>query len=346
MKICVYSAKAYDQPVLQAAAGEHEMIFTAERLGPDTAHFASGCQAVALFTSDDASAPVLAKLHDNGVRFVALRSVGYDHIDLNKAASLGMRVANVPGYSPYSVAEHAVALLMAMNRKIVQGQHLMSVQDFRIESLKGFDVHGKTVGVIGTGKIGLAFARIMLGFGAKVLAFDPIINDDAVDLGIRFVSMDQLLKESDIVSVHCPLKSATHHLISALQLNSMKNGAILINTSRGAVVNTTDLIDALDRGRLGGACLDVYEFEKGLFFEDHRNEVIHDVNFARLRSFSNVIITSHQGFLTTDAISQIANTTVANLDCWENDLPCPNDLIAVEKHESDSPGRRKSILSL
>jgi D-lactate dehydrogenase len=205
------------------------------------------------------------------------------------------------------------------------------MQDFRIDSLKGFDIHGRTAGVIGTGKIGMAFARIMLGFGAKVLAYDPVDNIEAINLGINYVSLEELLKNSDIISIHCPLNDKTKHLLSGPQFSEMKKGSILINTSRGAVVDTVALIQALDTGHLGGACLDVYEFEKGLFFEDHRKSIIHDVNFARLRGFNNVLITSHQGFLTEEAIREIAETTIENLNCWSNNLPCKNELTVHNK---------------
>jgi D-lactate dehydrogenase len=348
MKVFVFSARPYDQPALQAAAGNHELLFTEKRLSAETAHFAVDCQAVAIFTSDDASGGVLEKLQACGIRYILLRSVGYDHIDLEKAAMLGMQVANVPEYSPYSVAEHGVALLMALNRKLIQSQHLISLQDFRIDSLMGFDIHGKTVGIVGTGKIGMAFARIMQGFGAHVLASDPQVNPEAITLGIEYMPLERMLKRSDIVSIHCPLNSSTKHLFSQAQFKAMKQGAVLINTSRGAVVNTGDLIEALDSGQLGGACLDVYEFEKGLFFEDHRNNIVHDINFARLRNFSNVIITSHQGFLTTDAINEIANTTIENLDAWQNNGHCPNELILIEANneENNNTSGRQSILSL
>lgn len=345
MKVFVYTSRSYDRPALQAAAGTHELLFTEKSLTNETAHFADGCDAVALFTSDDASAPVLAKLHACGVRYLSLRSVGYDHVDLEKAALLGMKIANVPEYSPYSVAEHGVALLMALNRKLLRSQHLLDLQDFRIDSLMGFDIHGKTVGIVGTGKIGMAFARIMLGFGAKVLASDPQTNPEAVKLGIEYMPLETTLERADIISIHCPLNPSTKHLFSQAQFNVMKPGAILVNTSRGAVINTLDLIEALDSGQLGGACLDVYEFEKGLFFEDHREDIIRDVNFSRLRSFSNVIITSHQGFLTTDAINEIANTTIANLDAWQKTGSCPNELASVEEEKQESVmGQR--ILSL
>jgi D-lactate dehydrogenase len=348
MKVFVFSARSYDQPALQAAAGNHELLFTDKRLSAETAHFAVDCQAVAIFTSDDASAPVLEKLHSCGIRYVLLRSVGYDHVDLKKAAMLGIRVANVPEYSPYSVAEHGVALLMALNRRLLQSQHLIDLQDFRIDSLMGFDIHGKTVGIVGTGKIGMAFARIMQGFGARVLASDPEINPEAIELGIEYMPLERMLKRSEIVSIHCPLNSSTKHLFSQAQFKAMKQGAILINTSRGAVINTRDLIEALDNGHLGGTCLDVYEFEKGLFFEDHRNDIIHDVNFARLRNFNNVIITSHQGFLTADAINEIANTTIENIDAWQNNAHCPNELTPIAEGDegNNNTSGRQSILSI
>lgn len=330
MKVFVYSTRPYDRAALQLASGKHALLFTEKRLSPETAHLSSDCQAVALFTSDDASAPVLEKLYAQGIRYILLRSVGYDHVNLESAWSLGLRVANVPEYSPYAVAEHAVALLLALNRKLIEGQRLMALQDFRVDALKGFDIHGKTVGVIGTGKIGLAFCRIMLGFGATVLAFDPQVNQDGVDIGVRYVSLEELLKQSDIVSLHCPLNSQTKHMISATQFSWMKEGSVIINTSRGAIIHTDDLLRALDAGRLGGAGLDVYEFEKGLFFEDHTRDIIHDAAFARLRGFKNVLITGHQGFLTNDAIAGIAETTIKNADCLERALPCRNELVPRE----------------
>ena len=335
MKVFVFSARPYDQPVLQAAAGLHELLFTEKRLDISTAHYADGCDAVALFTSDDASAAVLEKLRACGVKYLLLRSVGYDHVDLKLARKFGIRVANVPEYSPYSVAEHAVAMLMAVNRKLMRGQQLIQLQDFRINTLKGFDIHGKTVGVIGTGKIGMAFCRIMLGFGAKVIAFDPQESQEAKELGVNYISLEDLIRKADIISLHCPLNQSTKYLISDTQLGWMKPNSILINTTRGGVVNTKALINALDSGKLGGACLDVYEFEKGLFFEDHSNTVLHDELFARLRSFNNVLITCHQGFLTSDAVEQIAATTISNADHFQNGSHCANELTAsIEVLES------------
>lgn len=326
MKVFVYSARAYERQELgKAAAGRHELIFSEARLTRDTVRLAAGCEAISIFTSDEASASILERLHGLGVKYLLLRSVGYDHVDLEKAEELGIRVANSPG-SPHAVAEHAVAMLMAVNRKLFRGQQLMQLQDFRISALMGFNIYDKTIGIVGTGKIGLAFARIMLGFGARVVAFDPEVNPEAVKMGVKYLQLEALLRESDVVSLHCPLTPLNRHLMADTQFRWMKRGAIFINTSRGALVNTEDLIRALDTGRLGAACLDVYEFEKGLFFEDHSDSIIHDRHFTRLRSFRNVLITPHQSFLTAEAMLDIARITIANLDSFHNAHPCKNEL--------------------
>jgi D-lactate dehydrogenase len=306
--------------------GKHELIVHCEKLSKETAHFAKGSDAVAIFTSDDGHEEVLNELAKLGTRYLALRSSGFDHVDLQAAKNLRIKVANVPAYSPYAVAEQAVALLMTFNRKIVKGQSLLQQQDFRLDTLMGFDVHGKTVGIIGTGKIGMAFAHIMKGFGTKVLAYDPVQNLEAVTLGVQYVSLDDLLRQSDIISIHCPLNSSTKYLIAREQFKLTKKNSILINTSRGAIINTKDLIEALENSLLSGACLDVYEKEKAIFFEDHRKTVLTDSLFNRLRSLPNVLISGHQGFLTTEALAEIAKTTVRNLDCWESDQHSPNEL--------------------
>jgi D-lactate dehydrogenase len=331
MKILVYSARSYDQPELQqASSGKHELIFTTEKLGIETAALSGGCRGVSLFTLDDASAPVLEKLSQLGIEFIALRSVGYDHVDLQKAHDLGIKVANVPDYSPYSVAEHAVAMLLAVNRKLHEGNLLMQLQDFRIDTLKGFDLHGKTIGIIGTGKIGLAFARIMSGFGTNILAYDPSQNIEAIQIGVRYVPFEELLRKSEIISLHCPLTSQTRHLIADTQFKWMKTGCILINTSRGPVINTVDLVAAIESGKVGAACLDVYEHEKGLFFADRRADIIRDDLFIKLRSFRNVLITGHQAFLTNEAVQAIAATTISNLDSWQKGNACINELTSQE----------------
>ncbi|MFD1001450.1 2-hydroxyacid dehydrogenase [Ohtaekwangia kribbensis] len=337
MKTFVYSAHAYDRPFLeQAARKRHELVFTEEKLTLATAHYASGFDAIAVFTADDCSAPVLDKLYTQGIRYIALRSAGYDHIDLHHAATLGIRVSHVPEYSPYSIAEHAVAMLMMMNRNLLEAQRLMKLQDFRLDTLTGFDIHGKTVGIIGTGKIGIAFARIMKGFGATVLACDPVQHAEAVALGVQYVSLEELLRGSDIVSLHCPLNETTRYLLSAKQFEWMKDDSILINTSRGAIVHTKDLIQALEDKKLGGACLDVYEREKGLFFEDHRHAVIQDEDFLKLRSMKNVLLTGHQAFLTREALTGIAETTIQNLDYWQLGYKSPYELHADETFRGSS----------
>ncbi|MEJ7646965.1 MAG: 2-hydroxyacid dehydrogenase [Chryseolinea sp.] len=327
MKVYIYSAHPYETPFLQKAAGEkHELNFTSKKLSVDTAVLASGNDALAIFTADDASAPVLDLLRAQGIRYIALRSAGFDHVDLAAAKKHGIHVANVPAYSPYSIAEHAAALLLALNRRLIEGRRLIDSRDFRLDPLIGFDIHGKTVGIIGTGTIGRAFVNIMLGFGAKVIAFDPIQNETVKAMGVTYVSQDELFERSDIISIHCPLNEKTKQLISRRQLEKMKKGAIIINTSRGGVINTSDLLNALDSGRLGGACLDVYEKEKSLFFEDHRSSNIADPLFDRLASHKNVIVTGHQAFLTIEALTGIAETTIENLDRWANGDQSPNEL--------------------
>lgn len=330
MKVFVYSAHGYEIPFLERSAeGKHTLIFNERKLDQDTAKLAIGCEAVALFTADDASAPVLQKLHSYGVRYVALRSAGYDHVDLSRATKLGMQVANVPAYSPYSIAEHAVAMLLALNRKIAEAQSLIRLQDFRLDTLVGFDIHGKTVGIIGTGTIGKVFATIMKGFGARVIGFDPAPNEEAVRIGVEYVTFEEVLRQSDIVSLHCPLNDQTRYMISRPQIARMKKGAILINTARGGVVNTLDLLEALDNEHLAGACLDVYEKEKAIFFEDHRRHPLRDSLFARLVAHNRVLITGHQAFLTIEALQGIASTTVQNLDYWEDGMASPNNINQV-----------------
>jgi D-lactate dehydrogenase len=347
MKVIVYSAKPYDTPYLETAAGQkHEIEFIEKRLTLETATLAKGSDAVALFTSDDASGPVLKKLAECGVKFIALRSAGYDHVDLAAATKLGIRVANVPEYSPYSIAEHAVAMLMAVNRKITESQLLMDLQDFRLDTLTGFDIHAKVVGVVGTGKIGMAFARIMNGFGAVVLASDPINNPEADIVGIKYVPFEELVKKCDIISIHCPLNESTKNLFSKIQFNQMKTGCILINTSRGPIINTADLIDALEKRIVGAACLDVYDKEKGLFFEDHRASVLRDPVFTRLRSFKNVLITGHQAFLTHEALSGIAGTTINNLDRWTKGISLTSELNPEQTNGSVARERAKVAVSI
>lgn len=328
MKTLVYSIHHFEKPFLEKANnGKHELLFTEQPLSENTSELAMGCEAVALFTSDNASEKVLDKLYDYGVKFIALRSVGYDHVDLAKAKLLGINVANVPAYSPYAIAEHTVALLMALNRKIVLGQQLMQINDFRLDQLVGFDLHGKTVGVVGTGKIGSAFAKIMHGFGCKLLGFDIEENKELItQTNISYTSLEDLCKHSNVVSVHCPLNTVTKYMFNNAVFNLMKNGVVFINTARGGIVNTRDLIKALDKGIVAAAGLDVYESEKSIFFYDHTGKQINDELFLKLRSYQNVLITGHQAFLTNEALQGIANTSIENLDGWQNKNTSDNDL--------------------
>ncbi len=327
MKTICYSLKPFERPgMVQANHHKHELIFNEQSLSLETATLAEGCEAVSIFTNDDASGDVLKALHRLGVGYIALRSAGYNNVDLTTARRLGVRIANVPAYSPNAVAEQGVALLMALNRRIVESQWLMQMQDFRLDTLTGFNIHGKTVGIVGTGQIGMAFAKIMNGFGVRLLGFDPQQNPEAATIGLTYVSLEQLLQESDIISIHCPLNNYTQYMIDEPQFALMKEGVYIINTARGGIVRTSALIRHLSAGKVGGACLDVYEREKGLFFFDHRHTIMQDEEFIRLRSFKNVLITGHQGFLTVEALRNIADTTIENLDAWEQHGRSPNDL--------------------
>lgn len=319
MRTAVYSCKPYERPFLEAAnvASGHELVFLDTGLCGATASLACGMPAVSIFVGDDASAPVLRALHEGGTRLLALRSAGFNHVDLAEAERLGVSVARVPAYSPYSVAEHAVGLMLTLNRKFHRAYARVREQNFALGGLMGFDMHGKTVGVIGTGTIGEVVCRILRGFGCDVLASDPARNPACEAMGVRYVPLEELYRASDIVTLHCPLTPATRHLIDGTALGAMKPGVMLINTSRGAVVDTRALIGALKRGHVGLVGLDVYEEEGDLFFKDLSAEVIQDDVFVRLLTFPNVLITAHQGFFTREACEGIARTTMGNVTGFE-----------------------------
>jgi D-lactate dehydrogenase len=319
MNVAVFSTKAYDQAFLSEAnrGHGHELTFFEPRLTPETAPLAHEFGAVCAFVNDQLDAEVLRVLADGGTRLLALRSAGYNHVDLPAAAAAGITVARVPAYSPYAVAEHAVALILSLNRKVHRAYNRVREGNFSLDGLLGFDVRGRTVGVVGTGKIGVAFARIMAGFGCRLLAHDPFPNPEMQTLGAEYVALPDLFERSDIVALHAPLTPKTYHLIDANALSRMKDGVMLINTSRGALVDTRAVITALKSGKLGALGLDVYEEEEGLFFEDFSGQVIADDVFARLLTFPNVIITGHQGFFTAEALRNIAETTMANVSAFE-----------------------------
>jgi D-lactate dehydrogenase len=319
MKVAVFSTKAYDQRFLEAANHRHghELRFLEPRLTAVTAPLAADCGAVCAFVNDQVDAEALRVLKEGGTQLIALRSAGFNHVDLDAALDLGITVARVPAYSPYAVAEHAVALILALNRKLHRAYARVREANFSLEGLLGFDVNGRTVGVVGTGKIGTVFARIMKGFGCRLLAYDPYPNPECEALGVEYVDLPTLFRASDIIALHAPLTAESHHLIDAAALEQMKYGVMLINTSRGALVDTRAVIDALKSGRLGALGLDVYEEEEGLFFEDFSGQVITDDVFARLLTFPNVLITGHQGFFTAEALHNIADTTLANVTAFE-----------------------------
>ncbi|MFN7020805.1 MAG: 2-hydroxyacid dehydrogenase [Phycisphaerales bacterium] len=319
MKIAVYSVKPYERAFLEAANKDagHELAYLDARLSAVTADLARGVPAVSIFVGDDASAGVLRALHAGGTRLLALRSAGFNHVDVAEAERLGLTVARVPAYSPYAVAEHAVGLMLALNRKFHRAYARVREQNFALDGLMGFDMHGKTAGVIGTGRIGEAACAILRGFGCRVLAFDPVRNPACQAMGVGYVTLADLYAASDIVTLHCPLMPKTRHLINADALAAMKPGVMLINTSRGAVIDTRALIAALKSGHVGSVGLDVYEEEGDLFFKDLSAEVIQDDVFVRLLTFPNVLITAHQGFFTREACGAIAQTTIGSASGFE-----------------------------
>jgi D-lactate dehydrogenase len=316
MQVAVFSAKPYDRTSLDAAndAHDHALTYLEPRLNLATAALADGFDAVCAFVNDDLSAPVLDRLHQGGVRFVALRSAGFNHVDLGRAEELGMPVVRVPAYSPYAVAEHAAALILTLNRRIHRAHNRVRENNFSLVGLLGFDLHGKTVGVVGTGTIGTVFCRIMRGFGCSVVAYDPYPNDVCrLEIGVEYVDLDELFARSQVIALHVPLTPETHHLIDSDAIARMRDGVMLVNTSRGALVDTVAVIEGLKTGRIGSLALDVYEEEGDLFFQDLSDEVITDDVFARLLTFPNVLVTGHQAFFTTEALDHIAVTTLGNL---------------------------------
>ncbi len=318
MRTAVFSTKPYDRRFLQAAAraGAHDLVWIEARLDGTTARLAEGCEVACLFVNDRADATALEILTAGGTRFLALRSAGFNHVDLLAAKRLGISVGRVPAYSPEAVAEHTVALILALNRRIHRAHARVREGNFALEGLLGFDLHGRTVGIIGTGQIGAAFARIMAGFGCRLLGHDPAPSDRCLALGMEYRPLGEVLQASDIISLHCPLTPGTRHLIDAAALTLMKRGAMLINTSRGAILDTAAVVQALKSGQLGYLGLDVYEEEEKLFFEDLSSTVIADDVFARLLTFPNVLITGHQAFFTEEAMRAIAETTLANIDAF------------------------------
>jgi D-lactate dehydrogenase len=327
MRCLMFSAKAYDRTSFAAADGcGHEMVFQPSALGPATAALAEGFPAVCLFVNDHADRAVLARLKTGGTRVIALRCAGFNNVDLAAAQEYGIAVVRVPAYSPYATAEHAVGLMLMLNRKLHRAYNRVREGNFALDGLLGFDMNAKTVGVIGTGRIGTVACRILRGFGCRVLACDPLENPAVRELGGTYVAFLDLMAQSDIITLHAPLTPATRHLIDASAISRMKHGAMLVNTSRGALVDTPAVIGGLKSGRVGALGLDVYEEEAELFFEDLSSTVIRDDIFARLQTFPNVVITGHQAFFTAEALRAIADTTLGNLTCIEQGTACENQV--------------------
>lgn len=318
MRIAVFDTRRHDRAALEEAnAGHrHELTFFEPRLTAQTASLAEGFDVACSFVNDKVDREALSTLRAGGVRLIALRSAGYNHVDLEAAAELGLPVVRVPEYSPHAVAEHAVALVLALDRKIHRAHARVREGNFSLDGLLGFDLYGKTVGIVGTGRTGAAAAGIFVGFGCHVVAFDLRPSETLVARGVEYVTLETLYERADIISLHVPLTPATHHMIDDQALARMKRGIMLINTSRGALIDSRALIAALKTGHVGSAGLDVYEEEEGVFFEDLSGKVIQDDVLARLMTFPNVVITSHQGFFTREALAAIATTTLGNVTAF------------------------------
>ncbi len=328
MKVLLYSAKSYDKEYFSASNAhyKHELRFVDDALTLETVDLVQDAPVVCVFVNDDLSQPVLSRLSRAGVKLIALRCAGFNNVDIQAACDLGIKVVHVPAYSPNAVAEHAVTLMLALNRKIIQANERVRKGNFSLEGLLGFDFSGRTLGVVGTGKIGSIVARIMIAMGMDVLAYDISENPACKEMGVVYVSLDKLLQQSDVISLHCPLTEHTRHLINAERINRMKPGVMLINTSRGAVIDSCALIEGLETGQIGYLGMDVYEHEQHLFFRDLSCAGIHDDTFKTLLNYQNVLITAHQAFFTSDALENIANTSLQNISQFERGIKLDNEV--------------------
>lgn len=330
MKIAVYGTKNYDRKYFELVNQRYgfELVFFDFMLSQPTAKTAAGCDAVCIFVNDDGSREVLAELAAVGVKLLALRCAGFDNVDLVAAKEFGIKVVRVPAYSPEAVAEHAIGLMLCLNRHIHRAYQRTREANFSLEGLTGFNMYQRTAGVIGTGKIGLAALRILKGFGMRLLAFDPYPNPLALEMGTEYVDLATLYAQSDVITLHCPLTADNHHMLNAESFSQMKDGVMIINTSRGALLDASAAIDALKQQKIGALGMDVYENERDLFFEDKSNEVVLDDVFRRLSSCHNVLFTGHQAFLTSEALTSISETTLENLAQLSKGEPCANQVMS------------------
>ncbi len=326
MRVGVFSTKRYDRESLSSvnASFSHQLEFLETRLTGETASIAARYPAVCVFVNDRVDAGVLAVLAAGETRLVALRCAGFNNVDLEAARRLGVTVARVPAYSPHAVAEHTLGLILTLKRKIHRAIGRVREGNFSLEGLLGTELHGSTVGIVGTGRIGATVAQVLSGFGVTLLAFDVQPNPACQALGVRYVGVDELLRESHVVTLHCPLTPETRHLLDARRLATLRPDALVVNTSRGALIDTPAIVEALKAGHLSGLAIDVYEEEDRLFFEDHSAEVMQDDTLARLLTLPNVVVTGHQAFFTDKALSEIAHTTLENITAFEKGAPMAN----------------------
>lgn len=330
MKVAIFSTKNYDRKYLELVNVKYrfDLEFFDFMLNERTAKMAEGCDVVCIFVNDDGSRPVLEKLAKAGVKMIALRCAGFNNVDIQAAKELGIQVARVPAYSPEAVAEHTVGLMLTLNRRIHRAYQRTREANFSLEGLTGFNMHNRTVGVIGTGKIGIATMRILKGFGMHILAYDPFKNPVAEELGAEYVSLDELYARSHVITLHCPATPENYHLLNKAAFDKMKDGVMIINTSRGSLIDTPEAIEALKRRKIGALGMDVYENERDLFFEDKSNEVILDDVFRRLSACHNVLLTGHQAFLTEEALMNISDVTLHNIDCLQKNTVSENAVTA------------------
>lgn len=328
MKVAVFSTKNYDRKYLELVNVKYhfQIEFFDFMLNERTAKMAEGCDVVCIFVNDDGSRTVLEKLAKVGVKMIALRCAGFNNVDIQAAKELGIHVVRVPAYSPEAVAEHTVGLMLTLNRRIHRAYQRTREANFSLEGLTGFNMHNRTVGVIGTGKIGIATMRILKGFGMHILAYDPFKNPVAEELGAEYVTLDELYARSHVITLHCPATPENYHLLNKAAFDKMKDGVMIINTSRGSLIDTPEAIEALKRRKIGALGMDVYENERDLFFEDKSNEVILDDLFRRLSSCHNVLLTGHQAFLTEEALMNISDVTLYNICCLQKGGHCKNQI--------------------
>ena len=327
MKIAVFSTKPYDKDFLNMYNANHDISFFDSSLNINTVSLSKGFDVVCVFVNDKVDKQIIEILAQNGVGLIALRCAGFNNVDLSAAKQHNIKVVRVPAYSPEAVAEHTIALILTLNRKTHKAYNRVREGNFSLQNLIGFDLYKKTIGVVGTGKIGAAFCKIMLGFGCEVMAYDVYPSKELIDLGVKYFDLDKIYEQSDIISLHCPLTADTKHIINAHSLDKMKDGVMIINTSRGGLINTSDIVEALKTKKVGYLGIDVYEQEENLFFQDFSEQLIEDELILRLISFPNVLITSHQAFLTFEALTEISKTVYENIDAFENQEHLNNEVI-------------------